>query len=143
MQLDPDELIVLGRGHFEQGYIEKALLKVKAALSQPEPPAGAHALAARIDARLRQFDRSIGLLQHTLKEVPDSIERQRELAMAYQDSGDADKALQHCSAMLERHPLLPPALFTLPGCLRSASGWPRQTGTSTSCCIPRPRTIST
>lgn len=111
MQLDPDELIALSRDHLEQGRIEEALLKVKAALAQPAPPAGTHALAARIYARLRLYDRSINLLQHTLKEAPDSIERQLELAMAYQDSGDADNALQHWDAMLERHPLLPPALF--------------------------------
>lgn len=111
MQLDPDELIALSRDHLEQGRIEEALLKVNAALALPEPPAGAHALAARIYARLRLFDRSIALLQHTLAEASDSVERQLELAMAYQDSGDADKALHHWDAMLERHPLMPPALF--------------------------------
>lgn len=111
MQLEPDELIALCRDHLEQNNIEQALLKIKEVLAQPEPPAGAHALAARIYARLRLYDRAIGYLQHCLDRDPESLERQIELAMAYQDSGNADTALRHWDAMLEHHPLLPPALF--------------------------------
>jgi len=111
MQLDPDELIALCREDLEQNRIEQALLKIKEVLAQSELPAGAHALAARVYARLRLFDRAIAYLQLCLEQDPDSLERQLELAMAYQESGDADSALRHWDTMLERHPLLPPALF--------------------------------
>lgn len=111
MQLDPDELIALCRDHLEQNRIEQALLKVKEVLSHPQPPAGTHALAARIYARLHLYDRTIACLRHSLEQEPDSLERQIELAIAYQDSGDADNAIRHWEALLERHPLLPPALF--------------------------------
>ena len=111
MQFDPDELLALCRDHLEQNRIEDALLKIKELLIHANPPPGTHGLAARIYARLRLYDRSIGYLQHCLEQEPDSIERQLELAMVYQDSGDADTALRHWDAMLQRHPLMPPALF--------------------------------
>jgi tetratricopeptide (TPR) repeat protein len=111
MQLDPDELLALCRDHLEQSRIEEALLKLKELLAHPNPPAGTHGLAARVYARLRLYDRAIGHMQQCLAQEPDSIERQLELAMVYQDSGDADTALRHWDAMLERHPLMPPALF--------------------------------
>lgn len=111
MQLDPDELLALCRDHLEQNRIEEALLKLKALLAYSNPPAGTHGLAARVYARLRLYDRAIGHLQHCLEQEPDSIERQFELAMVYQDSGDVDTALRHWDAMLVRHPLMPPALF--------------------------------
>ena len=111
MQLDPDELIALCREDFEQNRIEQALLKVKEALAVAEPPAGTLALAARIYARLHLYDRTIGYLQQSVEQEPDAIERHIELATAYQESGAVANALRHWEAMLERHPLMPPALF--------------------------------
>lgn len=111
MQFDSEETLALARDHFEQNRIEEALVRVKPFLDDEAPIPGARELAARIYARLRLYDRTVRLLQHCLERQPESLERQLELAMAYQDSGDADTALGHWDALLQRHPLMPPALF--------------------------------
>jgi tetratricopeptide (TPR) repeat protein len=111
MHFDPPELLALARDHLEQNRIEEALLKVKQLLDADNPPKGTRELAARIYARLHLYDRSVALLKACVDDDPDSIERQIELAMVSQDSGDADGALQMWDELLQKHPLMPPALF--------------------------------
>lgn len=111
MHFDTQETLALAREYFDQNRIEEALTKIKHLLSEDIAVPGAHELGARIYARLRLYDRAIALLQRCLDQDPDSVERQLELAMIHQDSGDLDTALSHWDAMLQRHPLMPPALF--------------------------------
>ena len=111
MQFDTEEMLALARDHFDQNRIEEALAKVKHLLEDDIAPLGAHELGARIYARLRLYDRSIALLLRCIDQEPDSVERQLQLAMIYQESGDLDTALRHWDAILQRHPLMPPALF--------------------------------
>lgn len=111
MQFDKEEILALARDHFEQNRIEDALGRVKQLLEDDVAMPGARELAARIYIRLRLYERAIALLQQCLEKDPESLERQLELAMVYQDSGDLDTALNHWDALLQRHPLMPPALF--------------------------------
>jgi tetratricopeptide (TPR) repeat protein len=111
MQFEPDEILAIARDHFEHQRLEEALARAKALLQLPQPPAGARELAARIYARLRLHQRAIALLQECLEMNPDSLELRIELAMASQDGGNFDHALELWDDMLLRHPLLPPALF--------------------------------
>lgn len=111
MQFDTEETLALAREHFEQNRIEDALVRIKQLLNEESPAPGVRELAARIYARLRLHGRAIALLRQCLEREPESLERQVELAMVYQDSGDLDTALRHWDAMLQRHPLMPPALF--------------------------------
>ena len=111
MQFDKEEILALARDHFEQNRIEDALGRVKQLLEDDVAMPGARELAARIYIRLRLYERAIVLLQQCLEKDPESLERQLELAMVYQDSGDLETALNHWDALLQRHPLMPPALF--------------------------------
>jgi tetratricopeptide (TPR) repeat protein len=111
MQFDKEETLALAREHFEQSRIEEALGRIKELLEDDVAVPGAWELAARIYTRLRLYGRAIALLQRCLELDPESLERQLELAMVYQDSGDLDTALNRWDALLERHPLMPPALF--------------------------------
>jgi tetratricopeptide (TPR) repeat protein len=111
MQFDKEEILALAREHFEQNRVEDALGRVKQLLEDDVAVPGARELAARIYIRLRLYDRAIALLQQCLELDPESLERQLELAMVYQDSGDLDIALDCWDALLRRHPLMPPALF--------------------------------
>jgi tetratricopeptide (TPR) repeat protein len=111
MQFDTEETLALAREHFEQNRIEEALAKVKQLLDHDSAVPGARELAARIYTRLRLYERAIALLKQCLEQEPESLERQLELAMVYQDSGDLDTALHRWDALLQRHPLMPPALF--------------------------------
>lgn len=111
MQFDKEEILALAREHFEQNRVEEALGRIKQLLEDDVVVPGARELAARIYIRLRLYDRAIALLQQCLELDPESLERQLELAMVYQDSGDLDTALDRWDALLQRHPLMPPALF--------------------------------
>lgn len=111
MEFDQEETLALAREHFEQNRVQEALAGVKQLLNADLVVPGATELAARIYTRLRLYDRSVVLLQKCLEQNPESLERQLELAMVYQDSGDLDTALHRWEALLQRHPLMPPALF--------------------------------
>lgn len=111
MPFDTEETLALARDHFEQNRVEEALAKIKQLLDQDMAVPGAKELAAQVYTRLRLYERAIALLKQCLEHAPESLERQLELAMVYQDSGDLDAALQHWDALLQRHPLMPPALF--------------------------------
>lgn len=111
MQFDTEETLALARDHFEQNRVEEALAKIKQLLDQDVAVPGAKELAARVYTRLRLYELAIALLKQCLEHEPESLERQLELAMVYQDSGDLDAALHRWDALLQRHPLMPPALF--------------------------------
>ena len=111
MPFDTEETLALARDHFEQNRVEEALAKIKQLLDQDVAVPGAKEFAARVYTRLRLYERAIALLKQCLEHEPESLERQLELAMVYQDSGDLDAALQRWDALLQRHPLMPPALF--------------------------------
>lgn len=111
MNLEADEMLALAREHFENNRLDEALGHIKLLLAEPQCLDGVRELGARIYARLRLYSRAIALLQQCLEREPDSLERRIELAMVQQDSGDRATALEQWEALLQEHPLMPPALF--------------------------------
>jgi tetratricopeptide (TPR) repeat protein len=108
---DADELVALARHDLQQGRLADALAKLKIVLNGANPPTIAMAMAARIYAELRLFDRARPLFEKFLTENAGATDETFQLGMVYFDTGDLDQALELWDRVLKDQPTHPPALF--------------------------------
>lgn len=108
---EADELLALARVDMEKGLLDGALAKLKQALSLDNHPVETKAVAGRVYAQLRLWDRAKPLMAAYLEENPQAINEQFQLGMLNFDSGDMDSACDIWSRLLESQPTHPPALF--------------------------------
>lgn len=108
---EADELVALARLDLDRGNVEAALAKLKQVLAGSEPLPEAQALAAKIYAQLRLFDRARPLYQAYLQSNPGAVTEQFQLGMTHFDSGKQKEALAVWESLLKEYPTHPPALF--------------------------------
>ena len=109
--LDNDELVALARLDVERGDLEKALVKLKQALTVDNPPAEALAMTARLYAQLHLFPRAAELFRRCLELNPQAETERFQYGMVQFDSGEVDKALDSWEEVLRTDPIHPPSLF--------------------------------
>jgi tetratricopeptide (TPR) repeat protein len=108
---ESDELLALARVALDKDDIEGALYKLKQVTEAANPPVEAFALAAKVYAQLRLFDRAETLYDRFLQKQPDAFVERFQMGMVSFDSGKADKALEIWESVLKDQPGFPPALF--------------------------------
>ncbi len=108
---ESDELIALARIDIGKGDLEKALGKLKQAISRGNCPVEALAMTARLYAQIGLFDRAETYFSQYLNQVPGAANEAFQYGMVQLDSGDSDAALATWEKLLEKRPEHPPAQF--------------------------------
>lgn len=108
---DGPELVALARADVEQNRLDRALAKLKRALTLSDIPAEGYAVAARLYGQLGLFDRAKDLFERYLKVAPDAVLETFQLGMTHYDAGEMDQALAVWDKLLVGQPVHPPALF--------------------------------
>lgn len=120
---DALELVALARADIEQNRLDKALAKLKQALTREDVPADAYAVTARLYAQLGLYDRAKGLFERYLAQDPGAVLETFQLGMTHYDAGELDQALGVWDELLAEQPVHPPALF-YKGLVLAQSGQP-------------------
>jgi tetratricopeptide (TPR) repeat protein len=108
---DAEELVALARLDMDKGLMDQALLKLKQAFAEGEPPAEAASLMARLYAQLGLFKRAQEYYQRFLQFNPGALLERFQLGMTYFDGGQTNEALAIWEEILKETPTHPPALF--------------------------------
>lgn len=108
---DAEELLALARLALENNQIESALQKLKKLVADADAPADSLALAARVYAQLRLFEKAAKLYESYLEKRPDALLERFQLGMTRFDAGNLAEALKVWEAVLKQQPDYPPALF--------------------------------
>jgi tetratricopeptide (TPR) repeat protein len=108
---EADELIALSRVDIGKGDLEKALSKLKQAISMKNYPVEALAMTARLYAQIGLFDRAKTYFSQYLNQVPGAVNESFQYGMVHLDSGDSDAALAAWEELLAKRPEHPPAQF--------------------------------
>jgi tetratricopeptide (TPR) repeat protein len=108
---ETDELLALARLAIESNDFEGALRKLKKVVNTENAPAEGLALAARVYAQLKLFDRAEKLYQRFLEKHPDATLERFQLGMTRFEGGKASQALEVWDVVLKEQPNYPPALF--------------------------------
>jgi tetratricopeptide (TPR) repeat protein len=109
--LDPEEALAVARHDAQRGELERALTRLKAIVSMPDPPADSLAVIARIYAQLGLMERAQAAFRGHLKSHPGAVHETFELGATYYDQGNDARALEHWNEALAMQPTHPPALF--------------------------------
>lgn len=111
--LDNDELLALAKLDlaYNPTRLDDALCKIKRILASKTPVTEAYAIAGRIYAQLNLYDKAKSAFQSYLDKQPDALAETFQLGMVNYDQGENDTAARIWSALLERDPTFPPALF--------------------------------
>ncbi len=108
---ETDELLALARLALESNDLEGALHKLKGVVNAEDAPAEGLALAARVYAQLKLFDRAEKLYQRFLDKHPDATLERFQWGMTRFEGGKAVQALEIWDVVLKEQPSYPPALF--------------------------------
>jgi tetratricopeptide (TPR) repeat protein len=110
-QFEGDELVALARVDIGKGDLEKALDKLKQAISMGTYPVEALGMIARLYAQIGLFNRAEVYFAQFLNQVPGAINETFQYGMVQLDAGDSDAALATWKKLLDGHPEHPPAQF--------------------------------
>lgn len=122
-EFDAEELVALARLDIEQNRLDRALGKLKRALTYEDVPAEGFAAAARVYGQLGLYERAKGLFAQFLEREPGAVLESFQLGMTHYDAGETDQALAVWENLLLEQPVHPPALF-YKGLVLAQSGQP-------------------
>ncbi len=108
---DSEELVALARFDIDNGHLDKALEKLKRAISMDKVPVEALGMIARLYAQIGLFERAKVYFGQFLNQVPGAVNETFQYGMVQFDMGDDQAALGTWRSLLEKHPDHPPARF--------------------------------
>ena len=111
MELDARELVALAKLDMEQNRLDRALVKIKRALTENGDISEAWAMGGRLYAQIGLFDKAMDFYRRYLSMNEEAVHETFELGMVHLDMGEPNEALKLWKKLLIKVPTYPPALF--------------------------------